>query len=115
VAKALDLKGAPLARLIADPTFRKAVDGEIDEELATRLEEGLSIERGEADHALVRLSIVTHILTPELVALAMMAGGNEKAILAARGDLAAKLAHYEERFRSHFWKIKDEGHRARGV
>ena len=30
VAKALDLKGTPLARLIADPTFRKAVDAEID-------------------------------------------------------------------------------------
>jgi len=112
VAKALGLKGAPLARLIADPAFRKAVDAEIDEELASRLEESLSIERGEAEHALVRLSIVTHILTPELVALAMMAGGNEKAILAPRPDLAEKLAHYEERFRSHFWKIKDEGHRA---
>jgi len=112
VAKALGLKGAPLARLIADLAFRKAVDAEIDEELASRLEESLSIERGEAEHALVRLSIVTHILTPELVALAMMAGGNEKAILTPRPDLTGKLAHYEERFRSHFWKIKDEGHRA---
>jgi RNA polymerase primary sigma factor len=112
VAKALGLKGAPLARLIADPTFRQGVDAEIDEALASRLEETLSIERGEAEHALVRLSIVTHILTPELVALAMMAGGNEKAILSPHHDLAEKLAHYEERFRSHFWKIKDEGHRA---
>jgi RNA polymerase primary sigma factor len=112
VAKALGLKGAPLARLIADPTFRKAVDAEIDEELASRLEENLSIERGEAEHNLVRISIVTHILTPELVALAMMAGGNEKAILGPRPDLAGKLAHYEDRFRSHFWKIKDEGFRA---
>jgi RNA polymerase primary sigma factor len=112
VAKALGLKGTPLARLIADPAFRKAVDGEIDQELAGRLEESLSIERSEVEHALVRLSIVTHILTPELVALAMMAGGNEKAILPPRQDLAEKLAPYEERFRSHFWKIKDEGHRA---
>ena len=111
-AKALGLKGAPLARLIADPTFRQAVDAEIDEALASRLEEALSVERGEAEHALVRLSIVTHILTPELVALAMMASGNEKAILTPRRDLAEKLAHYEERFRSYFWKLKDEGHRA---
>src|SRR4030067_1144120 len=72
-AKALGLKGAPLARLIAEPTFRKAVDAEIDEELASRLEESLSIERGEAEHALVRLSIVTHILTPALGALATRA------------------------------------------
>ncbi len=112
VAKALGLKGTPLARLIAEPAFRKAVDAEIDQDLATRLEENLSMERGDAEHALVRLSIVTHILTPELVALAMMAGGNEKAILPPRRDLPEKLAHFEERFRSHVWKIKDEGYRA---
>jgi RNA polymerase primary sigma factor len=111
-AKALDLGGTPLARLIADPVFRQAVDGEIDQELAGRLEESLAMERSEVDHAVVRLSIITHILMPELVALAMMAGGNEEAILPPCQDLAEKLTPYEERFRGHFWKVKDEGHRA---
>jgi len=110
VVKALGLKGLPLARLIGEPAFRQAVDGEIDEELAARVSESLSIERGEAERSLVvRLSIVTHILTPELVALAMVAGGSEKALLPPKGDLNEKLSHYEERFRSHFLKIKDDG------
>jgi len=109
VVKALGLKGLPLARFIGEPAFRQAVDGESDEELATRVSESLYIEHGEAARSLVRLSIVTHILTPELVALAMVAGGSEKALLPPKGDLNEKLSHYEERFRTHFLKIKEDG------
>jgi RNA polymerase primary sigma factor len=109
VVKALGLKGLPLARLIGEPAFRQAVDAEIDEELATRVSESLSIERGEAERSLVRMSIVTHILTPELVALAMVAGGSEKALLPPKADLNEKLSHYEGRFRTPFLKIKDDG------
>ena len=109
VAKALGLKGLPLARLIGEPAFRQAVDGEIDQGLATLLPESLSMEHGEAERSLVRLSIVTHILTPELVALAMVAGGSEKAILPPREDLNEKLSHYEDRFRSHFLNVKEDG------
>ncbi len=110
-AKALGLKGLPLARLIGEPAFRQAVDGEIDQELAARVSESLSVERAEADRSLVRLSIVTHILTPELVALAIVAGGSEKALLPPKGNLKEKLSHYEERFRTPFLKIKDESFR----
>jgi RNA polymerase primary sigma factor len=109
VAKALGLKGLPLARLIGEPAFRQAVDGEIDQGLATLLPESLSMEHGEAERSLVRLSIVTHILTPELVALAMVAGGSEKAILPPKADLNEKLSHYEDRFRSHFLNVKEDG------
>jgi RNA polymerase primary sigma factor len=109
VVKALGLKGLPLARFIGEPAFRQAVDGESDEELAARVSESLSIEPGEAGRSLVRLSIVTHILTPELVALAMVAGGSEKALLPPKGDLKEKLSHYEERFHTHFLKIKEDG------
>jgi RNA polymerase primary sigma factor len=111
VVKALGLKGLPLARLIGEPAFRQAVDGEINEELAVRVSESLSIEQAEADRLLVRLSIVTHIPTPELVALAMVAGGSEKALLPPKKDLAEKLSHYEERFRTHFLKVKEDGFR----
>ena len=111
VAKALGLKGLPLARLIGEPAFRQAVDGEIDQGLAALVPESLSMEHAEAERSLVRLSIVTHILTPELVALAMVAGGSEKALLPPREDLNEKLSHYEDRFRSHFSKIKDDGFR----
>ncbi len=111
VVKRLGLKRLPLARLIGEPAFRQTVDGEIDQELAAHVQESLSIERTEAERSLVRLSIVTHILTPELVALAMVASGSEKVLLPPKGDLNEKLSHYEERFRSHFLKIKDDGFR----
>jgi len=110
--KALRLKGLPLARLVGEAAFREAVDGEIDQELADRVSESLSIDRAQADRSLVRLSIVTHILAPELVALAMVAGGSEKALLPPKGDLNEKLSHYEERFRVPFLKIKQEGFKA---
>ena len=112
VVKELGLKGLSLARLVADPTFRKTVDGEIDQELASRLAQKLSIELPEAERALVKLSIVTHILAPELIALAMVAGGDEKALLPPKAGLAEQLSHYEDSFRAHFRKIKNEGFRA---
>ena len=39
----------------------------MDFELATRLAEHLRIEQAEAEQAIVRLSIITHILQPEHV------------------------------------------------
>ena len=109
--KALGLKRLPLARFIGEPAFRQIVDGESDQELADRVSESLSIEHTDAERSLVRLSIVTHILTPELVALAMVAAGSEKVLLPPKGNLNEKLSHYEERFRSHFLKIKEDGFR----
>jgi RNA polymerase primary sigma factor len=112
VVRELRLKGLSLARLVADPTFRDAVDAEIDDELAARLAEALSVELPEAERALVKLSIVTHILTPELIALAMVAGGDEEALLPPRAHLAEQLSHYEDRFWTHFQRMKGEGLRA---
>ena len=109
VVKALGLKGQSLAHLVTEPAFRQIIDAEIDQELAARVADSLSVELPEAERSLVKLSIVTHMLTPELVALAIVAGGSEKALLPPKGDLAEKLSHYEERFRTHFWRVKDEG------
>jgi RNA polymerase primary sigma factor len=111
VVKALGLKRLPLARLIGEPAFREAVDGEIDQDLAARVSESLSVERPEAERSLVRLSIVTHILAPELVALAIVTAGSEKALLPPKANLNEKLSHYEERFRTPFLNIKDDGFR----
>jgi len=111
VVKALGLKKLPLARLVGEPAFREAVDGEIDQELAERMAESLPVDRGEAERSLVRMSIVTHILTPELVALAMVAGGSEKALLPPKRDLGEKLSHYEDRFHAHLLRIRENGFR----
>ena len=57
VAKYLGLAKASLSQRIADPVFRSAVDGELDQELATALYESLKLQPGQAEQALVRLSI----------------------------------------------------------
>ena len=61
--------------------FRSAVDGELDQELATAIYESLKLQPGQAEQALVRLSIITHILTPEIVRLAGEAVGGEDKLL----------------------------------
>jgi len=81
VAKHLGLSKATLSQRIADPVFRSAVDGELDQELATAIFESLKLQPGQAEQALVRLSIVTHILTPEIVRQAGEAVGGEDKLL----------------------------------
>ncbi|MXY80007.1 MAG: hypothetical protein F4Y94_10075 [Chloroflexi bacterium] len=77
VAKALKLHNQPIVELIDDETFRARVDGEMDEELRALLEKRLRVSEADAEEFLVRLSVVTHILTPDLLtrsADAMAAG-----------------------------------------
>jgi hypothetical protein len=64
----LHLGKGTIPQHITDPTFRKVVDGEMDLDLAQRVAESLRLEPAQAEQALVRLSIVTHILNPELLA-----------------------------------------------
>ncbi|HEY8838760.1 MAG TPA: sigma-70 factor domain-containing protein, partial [Dehalococcoidia bacterium] len=56
-----------LARIIGDPAFRKVIDGEMDLEAAEKVRQDHGYPQDEqllAEHAIVRLSIVTHILNP---------------------------------------------------
>ncbi len=53
--------------LIVNEPFRKMIDGEIDAEMAAKVATALKIEETDAERLQVRISIVTHILTPEMV------------------------------------------------
>jgi len=112
VVKELDLHQLPLSELIADPKFRQTVDGEADHELAAKIAAQVELEQIEVERMFVRISILTHILTPELVNLAASTGGSEDALLPPPDNLAEALASYEDKFRSHFQRLKDEGFRA---
>jgi len=112
VEKALKLPPATLAERIADPTFRQAVDGEMDQELALQVAQELGLEAEAAAEALVNLSIITHILTPELIALAAEALGGEEKLLPPPPDLARKLASRMEPLRQHFRRLQEEGEKA---
>ncbi len=112
VMKYLGLKREPLSQLVVNPQFRSALDGEMDQELAASLAQSLKLEPGQAEQALVRLSIVTHILQPELVALAADAAGGEKHLVPAPWQSLRTLLRDEEIFRSHFNRMKEEGYRS---
>jgi len=112
VARHLGLAKASVSQRIGDPAFRSAVDGELDQELATGLFESLKLQPGQAEQALVRLSIITHVLTPELVRLAGESLGGEEKLLPPPWEELPKLDSHESTFRSYFDHLKREGYRA---
>ena len=79
VAKYLGIEKDLLSELIVNETFRSAVDGELDQALADHLARSLRCQPEEAERSLVRISILTHILTPELLApVTEIAGGKHR-------------------------------------
>ena len=115
VVKNLGLQKVALPELIVHDQFRKLVDAEMDLEMAAKLAAGLKIEEPDAERMLVRMSILTHILTQEMVTRALEAAGKDaKAtkLPPLPDDLAEGLAQYEDRFGPHFQRLKEEGFQA---
>src|SRR3990170_951948 len=112
ITKDLKLQKLSLAELIADGRFRALVDAEIDEEMAQKLTARMKGDEGAAAHQLVQISIVTHILTPELLSVASKAAAGEKNLLPPPERLADKLSAQEETIKAHFQRLKEEGFRA---
>ncbi len=100
------------AELIVKEEFRKTVDGEMDVEMAEKLARSLKIEEPDAERLQVRMSIVTHILTPEMISWATRAMGADGRLPAPPEDLADKLLPHEEKTRAHFQRLKDDGFQA---
>ena len=66
VTKELGVKKHPLTEFLVEPKSRQALDGELDQGLADKMAQAFRCEPGQAERALVQLSIVTHILTPDI-------------------------------------------------
>jgi len=106
------LKPLSLSETIADPQFRGLIDGEIDPDFASLVATKLKIEPDEAQKRIVQLSIVTHILTPDLVAQMAEEAGSEDALVPPADDLIEKLSPLEEKLRYHFDTVKRNGQKA---
>jgi len=78
ITQYLQIKAKPLSALVANETLRSALDGELDLALANHLAVTLGCDLAEAERILVRISIVTHILTPALLSLATGASGGRR-------------------------------------
>jgi len=112
VTKALGLRRLRLSELIINERFRGVVDGEIDIEMVNKLAAELKIEELDAQRLLVRMSIVTHVLTPQIVLWGAEAGGDERKLLPPPEDLADRLAPREDQIKVHFMRLKDDGFQA---
>ncbi|HET9476695.1 MAG TPA: RNA polymerase sigma factor RpoD, partial [Dehalococcoidia bacterium] len=107
--KSIGVEKLPLDELVVSEQFRRVVDGELDIELVQRFAGSLKIEEADAEKMQVRISVVTHVVTPEMVAAAgkeMGAGGK---IAEPPEDLGDRLLPFEDKFKAHFNRIREEG------
>ena len=112
VAKTLKLQDLGIIDLIQDETFRRRVDGEMDEELRGRVQRRLRIEEAEAEEFLVRISVVTHVLTPDLLRRSAKAAGGPERLYPPSRTLARKVESLEPRYDRHFARLKESAYLA---
>jgi RNA polymerase primary sigma factor len=97
-----------LAERVGDPTLRDFIDGEMNPEFAEYVARSRKLDLDEAARSIVQLSIITHILQPDLVAIMSEAAGDEN-LLPPSPDAKTKLAGTERPLREHFSRLKREG------
>jgi len=106
------LKNLSYSETIADPQFRGLIDGEIDPDFTMHLVNKLKIDEDDAHARIVQLSIVTHILTPDLVAQMGEEAGSQDDLVPPVDGLVEKISPLEEKLRYHFDTVKRNGQKA---
>jgi RNA polymerase primary sigma factor len=104
VAEYLDIEKGLLSELVVNETFRTAVDGTLDQTLADHLTRSLSCEPQQSEQSLLRLSVITHILTPELLAPVAEVAGGEGHLLPPPWEKIGALGP-----QSHFERLTERG------
>ena len=112
VAKYLHVKKQPLSELTVNETFRAAVDGDHDQTMAEHLARSFRCEPDQAERFLVRLSVITHLLTLELVQRAAGAADGERHLTPPPWERVRALAPYNSSLHIHFERLKAAGYHA---
>ena len=112
VRRALKLQRLSIVELIEDETFRQRLDREMDEELRVLVHKRLRVSEGDAEEFLVRVSVVTHILTPDLLNRSAKAMGGLDQLDPDADDAMEKLKPLEGRYERRFDYLKEESYRA---
>ncbi|MDP9236485.1 MAG: RNA polymerase sigma factor RpoD [Chloroflexota bacterium] len=112
ISKDIGIKAATITEVIVNHTWRQTVDAEMDLELAARLAAHMHVEQEEAQQAIVRLSIVTHILQPDQIKAIADRYGVEKNLLPPPWDGITKRCAEEETLREYFDTLKRQGFKA---
>jgi RNA polymerase primary sigma factor len=111
VSKYLNVKKSPVSQLIANEKFRGAVDAELDLQMNEHLAKALRCDPERAERSVVRLSIITHILNPELVVLAGTASRGERHLLPPPWEQIGQLNRHLDQLQDYFEELKDAGYR----
>ncbi len=106
------LKNLKFSETIGDPQFRGLVDGEMDLNFREYVARKLKQTEEDAHLHIVQLSIVTHILTADLVAQMGEEAGNENELVPPVDGLVEKIAPLEDKLRYHFDTVKHNGYKA---
>lgn len=102
---------ATLAERIDDPDFRSLIDAVMALDFMEKVARLGKMGPEAAAKAIVSLSVITHIMKPNLVSL--MAGVvGDAALLPPRPDVQAQLKAYEGEWADHFQRLKAEGAQA---
>jgi RNA polymerase primary sigma factor len=113
VSRYLKLPRQSISERIADPKFRGSLDGELDEGAHRRLQKDMKWSEERAHHALIRMSIITHIMRPEHVRWAAEYVGAESKLTPPPKNLADKLeSKHGGAFQYYFEKIIYDGKRS---
>jgi RNA polymerase primary sigma factor len=104
-------KPSTLSDRLGGPVLRSLIDGEMDFDFMERVANERKMAPENAARSIVRRSIVSHILLPELVG--MMAGiVGDAALLPPHQDIKDHLRSCERALTDHFDRLKNEGTKA---
>jgi RNA polymerase primary sigma factor len=109
ICKELGVKASPMSDVVECEHWRSTVDAEMDIELAARLAEHMHVEQPEAEAAIVRLSIITHILQPDHIRAQAAMFGGEKALLPPPWEQVNGHCPQEGELSDYFARLKRQG------
>ncbi len=112
VTKALGVKRSPFKKLLVDETFRSTIDAVADENLAVSVTKSLHCEQEVAALSIVRISVITHILTPELIEPIAETLKGEKQLRPPDWERVGELEMHSATLLAHFHQLQEEGFRS---
>src|SRR2546423_8998989 len=112
VCRDMGIKACAISELLANETWRKTVDAEMDFDLASRLAGHLHVDQVDAEQMIVQLSIVTHVLQPEHVRAIAGQYGGERELNPVPWERVMQDCAEEDVLRDYFSDLKREGFRA---
>ena len=109
--KYLGVKEGLLSEICVNEAVRSAVDGEPDHDLAEHVAASLHCPTEEAAKEIVRISVLTHILTPELIGAGAAMVDGEDHLVPPPWEQAGKIGRHSQFLEHEFEVLREAGFR----